>query len=179
MTHGSESEVDRVVELERLAALEPIDYEIARTAAADRMGVRAPVLDNEVARKRRALGLDNNADERQGRIVKIVDPLPWHESVDGDRIATTLVAAIKTYAVLSDEQADTIALWILQTWLIDKFTIAPRLAVTSPTKGCGKTTVLRFLNKVTRRAKRAGSISPPALFRAVETTTTDDPSGRN
>src|SRR5262249_48475713 len=36
------------------------------------------------------------------------------------------------------------------------------------TKGCGKTTVLRVLNKVARRPKRAGSISPPALFRAVQ-----------
>ena len=46
--------------------------------------------------------------------------------------------------------------------------ISPRLAVNSPTKGCGKTTVLRLLNKIARRPKRAGSISPPALFRAVE-----------
>jgi len=56
----------------------------------------------------------------------------------------------------------------LHTWLVDKFIITPRLAVTSPTKGCGKTTVLRFLNQVVRRPKRAGSISPAALFRAVE-----------
>ena len=59
-------------------------------------------------------------------------------------------------------------LWILHTWLVNEFSISPRLAITSPTKGCGKTTVLRFLNKVVRRPKRAGSISPPALFRAVE-----------
>jgi hypothetical protein len=56
----------------------------------------------------------------------------------------------------------------LHTWLVDKFIITPRLAVTSPTKGCGKTTVLRFLNQIVRRPKRAGSITPPALFRAVE-----------
>ena len=42
------------------------------------------------------------------------------------------------------------------------------MAITSPTKGCGKTTILRLLNKVARRPKRAGSISPPALFRVVE-----------
>jgi putative DNA primase/helicase len=40
--------------------------------------------------------------------------------------------------------------------------------VTSPTKGCGKTTILRLLDKLARRPKRAGSISPPALFRVVE-----------
>jgi hypothetical protein len=166
-THTDEP-VDRQVEVERLAGLNVIDYEAARAKAAERLRVRVNVLDKQVSKKRRALGLADNADEGQGRAFKIVDPLPWPQSIEGDRIAETLVAAIKTYAVISDEQADTIALWILQTWLIGKFTIAPRLAVTSPTKGCGKTTILRLLDKLSRRAKRAGSISPPALFRAVE-----------
>jgi hypothetical protein len=121
-------DVDRAVEIERLAALDPIDYEAARVDASSRLAIRSHVLDKEVAKKRRALGLADNADEGQGRAVKIADPLPWPESIEGDRIAETLVAAIKTYAVISDEQADTIALWILQTWLIGKFTIAPRLA---------------------------------------------------
>jgi Protein of unknown function (DUF3631) len=104
----------------------------------------------------------------QGRAVKIVDVLSWPDPVDGDRIATTLAATVKTYAVLPDAAADTIALWTLHTWLVNEFTISPRLAVTPPTKGCGKTTVLRLLNLITRSPKRVGSISPPALFRAVE-----------
>ena len=104
----------------------------------------------------------------QGRSVKITEVLPWHEPVDGDFIASALAAAAKTYAVLPDSAADAIALWVLHTWRVNEFTISPRLAVTSPTKGCGKTTVLRFLNKVVRRPKRAGSISPAALFRVVE-----------
>ena len=70
--------------------------------------------------------------------MKIADVLPWHEPVDGDRIATTLAAAAKTYAVLPDTAADAIALWILHTWLVNEFTISPRLAVTSPTKGAAK-----------------------------------------
>jgi hypothetical protein len=166
-THTDEP-VDRQVEVERLAGLNVIDYEAARAKAAERLRVRVNVLDKQVSKKRRALGLADDADEGQGRAFKIADPLPWPKSIEGDRIAETLVAAIKTYAVISDEQADTIALWVLQTWLIGKFTIAPRLAITSPTKGCGKTTILRLLDKLSRRAKRAGSISPPALFRAVE-----------
>ena len=131
--------------------------------------MRAHVLDRAVAKKRRELGLETDEDDDgQGRAVKIVDVLPWHEPVAGDQIAETLAAAVKTYAVLPDTAADAIALWILHTWLVNDFPISPRLAVTSPTKGCGKTTVLRVLNKVVRRPKRAGSISPPALFRAVE-----------
>jgi hypothetical protein len=160
--------VDRIVEIERLAALNPIDYEAARVQEAMRLKVRASILDREVTKKRRALGLDTDKDGGQGRAVKIIDPLPYPEPVDGDRLATTLAAAIKTYVVLADAAADAIALWVLHTWTVNAFTMSPRLAVTSPTKGCGKTTVLRLLVHIARRAKRAGSISPAALFRAVE-----------
>ena len=114
------------------------------------------------------LELDTNKDEGQGRAVKIVDPLPWHEPVSGDRLAETLAVVVKQYLVLSDAAADVIALWVMHTWCVNAFTMSPRLAITSPTKGCGKTTVLRLLNHIARRAKRAGSISPSALFRTIE-----------
>ena len=166
---SADDDIDRVVEIERLAALDPVNYEVARAEAAKRLGMRASVLDRVVAKKRRDLGLDTgDEDEGQGRAVKIVDVPPWHEPVAGDQVAEMLAAAVKIYAVLSDSAADAIALWILHTWLANEFTISPRLAVTSPTKGCGKTTILRLLNKLVRRPKRAGSISPSALFRVVE-----------
>jgi len=94
--------------------------------------------------------------------------MPWHEPVDGDRLATTLTCALRTYVALPDADADAVSLWALYTWTHDAFYIAPRLAITSPTKGCGKTTVLRFLNHVTRRAERSGSVTPAALFRFIE-----------
>ena len=162
-------DIDLVVEIEHLAALDPVDYEVARAEAAKRLGMRAHVLDRTVTKKRRELGLETaEDDDGQGRAVKIVDVLPWHEPVAGDQIAETLAAAVKTYAVLPDTAADAIALWILHTWLVNGFSISPRLAIKSPTKGCGKTTVLRVLSKVARRPKRAGSISPSALFRGIE-----------
>lgn len=165
---GVSEPIDRVVEIERLATLDPIDYEAGRIEAAMRLKVRASVLDREVTKKRCALGLETNDTHGQGRAVKIVDVLPWHEPVDGDRIATMLAAAVKIYLVVSDAAADTIALWTLHTWTVNAFTITPRLAITSPTKGCGKTTALRLLNHITRRPKRSGSISPAALFRMIE-----------
>jgi Protein of unknown function (DUF3631) len=156
-----EEPVDRKIEIERLAGLNVIDYEAARSRAAERLGMRAHVLDKQVKKTQRTLGHDEDAEDRQGRLVKITDILPWPEMVDGDHLLTEL-------AVLPDHAADAIALWTLHTWVVTQFGISPRLAVTSPTKGCGKTTIIRILNKVTRRPKRAGSISPPALFRAME-----------
>ena len=166
---NAENDIDRVVEIERLANLEPVDYEAVRVEAAVRLKVRTSILDREVNKKRRALGLETNRDDDgQGRAVKMVDVLPYDETVDGDMLASALAAAVKTYAVLPDSAADAIALWVLHTWLVNSFSISPRLAITSPTKGCGKTTILRLLNQIVRRPKRAGSISPSAMFRAVE-----------
>jgi hypothetical protein len=161
--------VDRATEIERLAALDSINYEVVRIDEAKQLRMRPRILDQEVAKKRRALGVEPNDDDPgQGRSVKILDVLPWPDPIEGDHVASALAAALKTYVVLSDMAADAIALWVLHTWLVNKFTISPRLAITSPTKGCGKTTVLRFLNQVVCRPKRAGSISPSALFRVAE-----------
>jgi hypothetical protein len=161
--------IDRATEIERLAALDSINYEVVRRDEAKRLSMRPGVLDQEVAKARRALRLERNGENLgQGRAVEIPDILPWVDAIEGDRVATGLASALKRYVVLSDAAADAIALWIFHTWLVDKFTITPRLAITSPTKGCGKTTILRFLNQVVRRPKRAGSISLAALFRVIE-----------
>jgi hypothetical protein len=57
----------------------------------------------------------------------------------------------------------------MHSWMVDAFTVSPRLAVYSPTKGCGKTTLLGAVSKMVKRPKFTGSISPAALFRLVET----------
>lgn len=150
-------------EIDRLAQLSLIDYERERRPAAERLKIRPSVLDGLVKAKR-----PNDDDDGQGRAVRFADIEPWSDPVDGDMLADTSVAVTKKYVVLGDEQADTIAFWNLHTWLVNEFYISPRLAITSPTKGCGKTTVLRLLNIISRRPKRTGSISPPALFRVVE-----------
>jgi hypothetical protein len=136
MTAAGE-DVDLVVEIERLAALEPVAYEVARTEAAKRLKMRVSALDRIVTKKRRELGLDtDDEDNGQGRAVKLVDALPWHEPVYGDELASTLAHAIKTYIALPDVTADAIALWTLHTWIVNAFAISPRLAITSPRRLC-------------------------------------------
>src|ERR1051325_10924636 len=106
--------IDRATEIERLAALESIDYEVVRVGEAKRLGIRSGILDQEVAKKRRALGLEGTvSDPGQGRAVKISDILPWPDPVDGDHVAEALRTTIRRYAVLSAAAADAIALWIL------------------------------------------------------------------
>ena len=64
-------QIDRLAEIERLAALGPIDYEAVRSEAAQRIGVRATILDREVAKQRRALELEPVRDERERTPVMI------------------------------------------------------------------------------------------------------------
>jgi hypothetical protein len=109
---NDDGEVDEVVEIKRLAALEPITYELARVEAAKQVGLRASCLDTVVAKKRRELRLDtSDVDEGQGRTVRIVDVLPWPDYVCGDMVATTLAAAVKNDVVgraksFKDKEAD-------------------------------------------------------------------------
>src|SRR5262249_46285324 len=119
--------VDRPVEIERLASLDPEEYEVARTEAAKRLKMRATVLDRTVKKKRRQLGLDTDdkEDDGQGRAVKMTDVLPWHEVVNGDDLAKDLVRALCTYIALAEAAADAIALWVLHTWCVFVFTISP------------------------------------------------------
>jgi len=59
--------VDRVAEIERLAALDPLVYEATRAEAAKRLRFRATALDRAVKKKRRELGLDDDGDDDDGQ----------------------------------------------------------------------------------------------------------------
>ena len=166
---GDPPNLDRAVEIERLAALDTVDYEIARKRAADRLGIRASILDDLRNQKRRQLKLDGaKTDDGQGRTLALPEVMPWPDPIDGDRVAEALKATIKRYIRMSDAEADVCALWVLLSWAIDKFSKAPRLAITSPTKGCGKTTLLTLLSKLCRNPLRSGSTTPSVLFRVIE-----------
>ena len=149
--------------IEALAKLSPLEYDKQRAKAAKELNVRTTTLDKLVAERR-----PETESAGQGRAVKIPDVDLWHEPVDGDELVTALCSHIHKYVVLGVHQATAMAFWILHTWLLDQFRISPRLGITSPTKGCGKTTVLELLSMLVKRPKQAGSISPPALFRAIE-----------
>ena len=111
---GTGLPIDRAAEIERLARLDPIDYETARGPAAERLGVRTSVLDNEVRKKRRELRLENGKrDDGSGRPLELPEILPWPEEIEGDHVASALSATFKRYVRMSDVQANLCALWVL------------------------------------------------------------------
>jgi hypothetical protein len=148
----------------RLAALRPADYERARTDAALKLGVRVSILDKLVAAKRP----NGDRPAGQGRPLQLPEPEPWDDPVDGAELLAAIAKAIKTYIVLSDNEANTIALWIVHTYCFELFQCSPRLAVVSPEKRCGKTTLLDVIGEIVTRPLPASNITAAALFRTID-----------
>jgi hypothetical protein len=60
-----------------------------------------------------------------------------------------------------------VALWAMHTFVFDRFMITPRLALLSPVRGCGKTTVLDVIERLTLGAQKFDHTSP-ALHRLID-----------
>jgi Protein of unknown function (DUF3631) len=152
-----------LAEIARLAALSPAQYERERQDAAKRLKVRTAFLDKYVADQRGAV-----VDRATGRPVVLRDVEPWPEPVDLAGVLADLRAAVRRHVVMPDEAATAVALWAAHTWVYERFQHTPRLGITSPTKRCGKSTLLAVLRLVCRRTIKADGISASGTFRTVE-----------
>jgi putative DNA primase/helicase len=155
-------------EIARLAKLSMLQYEKERKVAAEKLNVRAPILDRLVDAERDKLGLNQDDDDKQGRAVSLPEPEPWSEAVDGAELLDGLATAVRRHVVLSDTGRDAAALWTMHAYLVEIFPISPRLGVVSPTKRCGKTTLLDVLGCLVLRPLPTANVTAAALFRVIE-----------
>lgn len=109
-----------------------------------------------------------DATTGQGTALALSDPEPWPHPVDIDELLGEIRDTFSRYVVLLDHSAVALALWVLHTHTIDAAYISPILAIISPQKRCGKTTVLELLACLVRRPLSASNITAAALFRAIE-----------
>jgi putative DNA primase/helicase len=151
-----------------LAKLPPIDYDRIRMSEAARLGVRVGTLDSEVAKRRPA---DLAQTVGQGQPLVLNDPTPWPDPVDGPALLNDLVAAFERYLALGPYASHALALWVLHAFALSVATSNPRLAITSPQKRCGKTTLVSVLSKLVPRPLPAANITPAAVYRAIEACT--------
>ncbi len=153
-------------QIARLASLPVVDYDLCRKSEAKRLGVRISTLDAEVNAVR------NLIDDKRllGRRLELKNPTLWPTPVDARELLKDLSEFFGRHLSLPDGGEALLALWTLHTHCFDVFRDTPRLAVRSPEKGCGKTTVLDLLEMVTARPLSAANITPAAIFRTVEAT---------
>lgn len=154
---GTEITIER--ELNRLAELSPLEYETERAAIAKKFNIRASVLDSEVIKLK-------NTEEQEEQVV--TDDIAYHGQVVGHKLLSDVEQLIIKHIVLPRGASTAITLWIACTYVYDAFRVYPKLAVISPEKRCGKTTLLDILSGLCCRSLIASNISPSAIFRSVD-----------
>src|SRR5207249_1751015 len=118
-----------------LAGLQPLEYERQRELQAIKLRCRVPMLDRLVEAER---GKANGA--LQGSSVTLPDVEVWQERVNGAETLHELSESFTRYVALPDGAADALALWCAHTHVFDASICSPRLNITSPERGCGKST---------------------------------------
>jgi putative DNA primase/helicase len=149
-------------EIKKLAALPIGVYESARVAAAKRLAMRAGVLDKLVQVVR------DEASKEQKDFLPHWKVEPWADQVDGAALLDALRNHFNRYLVLPKHADVVLALWTLLTGVFDCFDITPYLAITSPTRRCGKTLLMTMLFWLCCRAKKNDSMSKASIYRSVE-----------
>jgi hypothetical protein len=77
--------------LSELAALSPIEYDLRRETSAETLGIRLSTLDVEVEKRRPKTKSSGN---REGRVILLTDPDPWHDTVNLAFVLTSILSAI-------------------------------------------------------------------------------------
>jgi len=151
-----------------LSGADPLVRELVRAEAIARLtalGVRTPARIVDAALNARP-GLMNGAGS--GRRLVFADPEPWLEAVDGSTLLDDLAQTYRRFVSLPDGAAEALALWIVFTYALDAFAVAPILALCSPLKRCGKTTTEDLTAALAKRPLAAANITAAALYRTVE-----------
>jgi putative DNA primase/helicase len=141
-----------------LAELSKLEFELQRRAAAKATGLRVSAIDQLV----------NDARSQSCEAAVEAEPL-WPVAVDGATLLDELVSTIRKYVILGTPESHAAALWILFTHCFSAATFSPRLAVTSPEKRCGKTTLLKILLAACPHALPSSNVSVATLYRIIQT----------
>jgi len=75
-----------------------------------------------------------------------------------------VVRLIELHIAITAEERIAVALWILHAYVFDRFTITPRLALISPVRGCGKTTLLVLLELLVAEPYRTDNVTAAAIY---------------
>ena len=72
-------------------------------------------------------------------------------------------ALLQDYIALDKHEYVAMALWAVHTHAYDQFQVTPRLALTSPVRGCGKSITLSVLARLVARHELVDNITAAAL----------------
>jgi putative DNA primase/helicase len=153
-------------DIEILSKLDLLTYGRERKSWAKKLGISATLLDKIVAQEKSKLSQAGVTG--QGKPIFATDPELLAAVPDGAELLHDLEQTFSRHLTLPDGAATVLALWTLFSHCHDVFQISPLLAITSPEKGCGKSSVLMLLSALARKPLATSNITGSALFRSVE-----------
>ena len=142
------------------------DYDRAKVRLAKSLNIGVNPFNARVkAARARAAGSD---DEEPENSLQFGEVEPWEHPTDGQQLFDEIVSAIDRHVVLQPGQPAAVALWIMMSWLFERFKILPQLLLSSPVKRCGKTTLLELISYIVNRPLAAANLTSAAVFRSIE-----------
>jgi putative DNA primase/helicase len=117
---------------------------------------------------RRTTKHEKSEKPKQGGDVQLEAPEPWPDPVDGAELLNSVTATFRKYLALPAHADVALALWVLMTYVFDAFFVAPKLAITSPVRRCGKSFLLIVLGALVPRGLLVSNVSASALFRVIQ-----------
>ena len=92
---------------------------------------------------------------------------PCEQDFDYDAFVRELIDIIKNYVVITDHDALAVALWCVNTWCYREFDRCPLLFINAPERECGKTQLLKVVEKLVCKPMETANITLAALFRLI------------
>ncbi len=96
-----------------------------------------------------------------------VAPCPGPVDVAG--LLNDIEAVIKRHVILNDHAAAALAVWILHTYTFQLRDAVAYVAIESPEKRCGKTTLVSVLAAMAHKPLITSNVTLAALFRVIDT----------
>ena len=109
---------------------------------------------------------EKNENQKETFIFEPVAPHP--EPVAIGELLAEIEVTIKRHVVLSDAAATALAVWVVHTYVYETRDTVAYVAIESPEKRCGKTTLLTVLAAMADKPLVAANLTVGALFRAID-----------
>lgn len=135
---------------------------IARLKTVNCVGAAAAVVDAFLGTQ------SSSGADLQGKAMEFSDPERWPEPVDGAELLDELARTFRRFLALPPGADVLLALWTVHAHALDAASISPVLAITSPVKRCGKTTLLHLLSCLVPRPLAVSNLTAATLFRSIE-----------
>ena len=114
------------------------------------------------------LAFRGDADDAPGQGIDWPRIEPAETAAPLGAILDGIAVACRERVYLPPGAAEVVTCWIVWAFVFERSPVRPSLVITSPVKGCGKTTLLDFLEMHLPKPYQLASITPATFFRMAD-----------